>query len=349
MNNKGYKIESYSGLPSYLKDFLENRYKSMYVTYSYFKYLKQIGNLRTLLLYYHNDLCEVFIYEFISKECVVWNRVVDIKSEHLDLFSGWVFQNSKHTQKISFWDLIVPYKTKWSISYSRSSDIYIKLPKTLTEYDTMLGKKSKTQFKYYLKKVQREIVGVKIDTNAQHDCFDDSLFEEMVSLKEKRFDDKMEQNSFNDTKAKQHAKLAKEYGRITTISVSDKVIGSLLCYNISDKYFATLVAFDIDFAKYSLGRIVLYLAIQGAIEEKVSEFHFLWGGSDYVTHYGGEKHQLYTTHVFRGYNYYYGITWCKVKKQLLKNRLKQFSFIRKNIPIYHAILYWVKRHISLVK
>lgn len=349
MDNKGYRIELFYGVPSHLKIFLENRYQSMYVTLSYFKEIKRIGNLQTFLLYYYNELCEVFVFEFISKECVLWNRVVDIEPERLDLFSQWIFRNSCHIQKISFRDLIIPCQTRYSICYSCSSDIYIKLPETLAEYDAMLGKKSKTQFKYYIKKAQREIADVRININARHACFDDTLFEEIVSLKERRFEDKMQQNSFKETKAMQYAQFAKEYGRITVISASDKIIGSLLCYKVCGKYFATLVAFDIDYAKYSLGRTVFYLAIQGAIEEKACEFHFLWGGSDYVTHYGGEKHQLYTTHVFRGYNYYYAVSWYVVKMKLLVNRLKGNVWVKKIIPIYHAIIYRFGKYISVVK
>lgn len=348
MNCK-YKIEHVGGVPSEIKLFLETRYQSMYTTLSYFRELKKVEDLHTLLLYNNGELCEAFIYEIIGRECVLLNRVTHIEKEPLMSFSQWIFKNLSIIQIISFWDLLSPFCGRYSICYSRSLDIYINLPSTSEEYDTMLGKKSRTQFKYYIKKAEREISDLKIDINAEYNCFDSAIFEEIVSLKEKRFDSKKQQNSFNALKASQHAQFAKDYGRITAIKSSNKIIASLLCYKVCDKYFATLVAFDIDYAKYSLGRIVFYLAIQGAIKEGINEFHFLWGGSDYVTHYGGKEHQLHTTHIFRGYNYYYAITLCAVNMRLLVNHMKKYEWVKKMISVYHAIFYRLGRFISTAK
>lgn len=338
MNCK-YSIEHVEGVPSEIKLFLETRYQSMYTTLSYFRELKRVEDLHTLLLYNNGELCEAFIYEIIGRECILLNRVTHIVKEPLLSFSQWIFNNLSKIQKISFWDLLSPFRARYSICYSRSLDIYVNLPSTSGEYDAMLGKKSRTQFKYYIKKAEREISDLKIDVNAEYDSFDSNIFEEIVSLKEKRFDSKKQQNSFNGLKACQHAQFAKDYGRITVVQSSNKIIASLLCYKVCDKYFASLVAFDIDYAKYSLGRTVFYLAIQRAIKERISEFHFLWGGSDYVTHYGGQEVPLYTAHVFRSYNVFYYMSLCNIKYQLMMKRLKQVSFFRRLIPYYHHFLY----------
>ena len=139
--------------------------------------------------------------------------------------------------------------------------------------------------------------------------------------------------------SQKHRRFAQEYGRITVIRASGKFIGGLLCYKVNNKYFAVLVAFDVDFAKYSVGRTVIYLAIKKAIDEKAAEFHFLWGGSDYVTHYGGDSHLLYTTHNFRSNNLFYYICSCRIKIEVLAKRLKHISWVRSLAPYYHRLIY----------
>ncbi|WP_081624943.1 GNAT family N-acetyltransferase [Bacteroides sp. HPS0048] len=136
--------------------------------------------------------------------------------------------------------------------------------------------------------------------------------------------------------SQRHQRFAQEYGQITAISITDKLVGGLLCYKVNNKYFAVLVAFDVDYAKYSIGCTVIYLAIKKAIDEKAAEFHFLWGGSDYVTHYGGDTHLLYTTHNFRSNNLFYYICSYRIKIKTLAQRLKHISWVRPLAPYYLA-------------
>ncbi len=86
-----FRVECKPGVPVDIKSFLETRYQSMYVTWSYFKELKQIEKLQTLLLYEDDILCEAFIYEIYSTECVLLNRVTDFEKSRLDFFTRWIF------------------------------------------------------------------------------------------------------------------------------------------------------------------------------------------------------------------------------------------------------------------
>lgn len=334
-----FRVECKPGVPVDIKSFLETRYQSMYVTWSYFKELKQIEKLQTLLLYEDDILCEAFIYEIYSTECVLLNRVTDFEKSRLDFFTRWIFDYHSRVRKVTFRGLMSPYHTRHALCYSASSDLYLKLPATPEEYDTLLGKKSRTRFRGYYSRLKKDFQEIEFRENVKIDELDKDIFEKFVLLKERRFKEKRQANSFDISASQRHQRFAQEYGRITAISISDKLVGGLLCYKVNDKYFAVLVAFDVDYAKYSIGRTVIYLAIKKAIDEKAAEFHFLWGGSDYVTHYGGDTHLLYTTHNFRSNNLFYYICSCRIKIKSLTQRLKHISWVRPLAPYYHRLIY----------
>lgn len=334
-----FRVECKLGVPIDIKSFLETRYQSMYVTWSYFKELKQIEKLQTLLLYENDILCEAFIYEIYFSECMLLNRVTDFEKNRLDFFTRWIFDHHSRVRKVTFRGLMSPYHTRNALCYSASSDLYLKLPATPEEYDILLGKKSRTRFRGYYSKLKKDFQEIEFRENVKIDELDKDIFEKFVLLKERRFKEKKQVNSFDISASQRHQRFAQEYGRITAISISGKFVGGLLCYKVNDKYFAVLVAFDVDYAKYSIGRTVIYLAIKKAIDEKAAEFHFLWGGSDYVTHYGGDTHLLYTTHNFRSNNLFYYICSCRIKIKTLAQRLKHISWVRPLAPYYHRLTY----------
>ena len=95
------------------------------------------------------------------------NRVTDFEKSCLDFFTRWIFDHYSKVRKVTFRGLMSPYHARNALCYSASSDLYIKLPATPEEYDTLLGKKSRTRFRGYYNKLKKDFQDIEFWENVK--------------------------------------------------------------------------------------------------------------------------------------------------------------------------------------
>lgn len=338
------KIENVKGIPESIESFLDRKYCSSYNTRRYFELFKNFNNIQTDLLYRDNEvLVEAFVYELVAGKCMVHNRITHIDSENIDAFTDYLFKREPQINEIIFTEMHSVHSRPECVCYSQLTDVCVNLPHTVEEYFSMLGSKSNRQFRYYTKKIQNDIEGIQVKINEAVNADNVDLIDAFVELKNRRFVHLKKKNSFENEVVKRNREYALKYGKISYIKHHDKLIGGLLGYQIQDAYFIIVVAFDIDYAKYSVGRTIIYQSILEAIEQGCTKYHFLWGGgADYKYHYGGEEVTLYRNHIFRSRNVHYLVCKFKMNFKLRWMELKKAKFVQRVKPLYHAVRYSVK-------
>jgi CelD/BcsL family acetyltransferase involved in cellulose biosynthesis len=111
--------------------------------------------------------------------------------------------------------------------------------------------------------------------------------DELFRLHEDRFKTKQEQSIFRaDLRKDFHKKvssyfLEKNILKLFRLSVDNKVIASLYCYEFANKLFYFQFGMDPEWAKHSPGVVIMAQAIKYAIEKKLDYFDFMRGDEEY--------------------------------------------------------------------
>lgn len=299
------RTEIIQGYPEHLKEFIDQRYKTYTLSRNFVDKSYSLKNVVTLLMYEQEVLKEALLFVITKSTCRLLNDLVYIPQENLKIFCDTIFGNYKKVKQI----VIIWQKEKpllpYSIKRPGQVDVMIKLPKNKEGYDAMLGKKMRTQMRYYFRKIQKDYSGVVFRMNIP--CTELSMedWKYIVGLKENRQYTKKLHNTFNEDKVRREIAIYNEMGRISLVTHTDKIIAALLSYKVEDNIFAIMVAFDINYYKYSVARVLFYESIIDSIEQQNTEYHLLWRNAEYMDHYGGEDLKLYSASVFRGYGLRY--------------------------------------------
>ena len=115
----------------------------------------------------------------------------------------------------------------------------------------------------------------------------ETAVDELFQLHEDRFKTKQEQSIFRaDLRKDFHKKVAgyfleKNILKLFRLSVENKVIASLYCYEFANKLFYFQFGMDPEWAKHSPGVVIMAQAIKYAIEKKLDYFDFMRGDEEY--------------------------------------------------------------------
>ena len=307
------KTEVVKGYPEHLRDFIDQRYKTFRLAPSFIANSVPLESLTTLLIYEQDRLSDALLYVISGSTCELLNTLVDIPHSIQEFFCHYIFLNYKNVKKISIVWQIEKTKFNYAITYPNQVDVYIKLPKTKVEYDAMLGKKMRTQMGYYYRKIQKDYSNIIFRYNVPCASLSMDDWMRIVELKENRQGTKNMHNTFNEDKVHHQIGIYNEIGNMSMVTHDEKIIGALLSYTIKDITYAIMIAFDINYHKYSVARVLFYQTIVNSIERHNTEFHLLWRNAEYMDHYGGENLNLHTVSVFRGYGFSYICEFIKVK------------------------------------
>lgn len=323
------KIEVYPSIPSELESYLEERYHSSYTTREYYNIFIGLDKLHSFVLKVKGEIVDVLIYELKGHICTIRNKVTDIPESTMSVFCEYIFKHERKIREIIIDDILNPYHTRSSFCYSKQIDVCINLPGTTEAYHAMLGRKATKMYRYYDRKLYKELPDIKIITGQQVTTDTLPLLQDLSTLKNKRFKYLKKRNSFQRMRVDLVSRCALKYGVLFYVKMGNQTLGGLLCYKVKDEYFAIVIAFDMAYHKYGVARLMFYNSILFAISEGCSKYHFLWGGANYVKHYRGDDVTLYTTHFFRRKGCRYAFRKLRVACAQKYRLMKSNALVRK--------------------
>ena len=156
------------------------------------------------------------------------------------------------------------------------------------DWDSFVNGLSKNQ-RYNLRRRTRKLLN---EFQAQISMLEDpgeleTAVDELFQLHEDRFKTKQGQSIFRADLRKDfhkiisHCFLEKDILRLFRLSVDDKTIASLYCYEFANKLFYFQFGMDPAWAKHSPGVVIMGQGIKYAIDKELDLFDFMRGEEDY--------------------------------------------------------------------
>lgn len=160
---------------------------------------------------------------------------------------------------------------------------YVALPGAWETYQSKLKKKLRRNLKYFHSLLEREHPGQAVFGQVTGAAELAAAMDAMIAMLQKRRDD----SSFNDPRlAAFHREiaslgLAKGWLRFYQLQVGGQPIAALYCFRYGEVVYAYQIGFDLAWARYSPGRLLIGYALEQSIREGAREFDWLRGEHDY--------------------------------------------------------------------
>jgi len=179
------------------------------------------------------------------------------------------------------------------------ADIVLNLPKSIDEYIERLGKKTKRNLKYYIKKIIKEwgeefkvvhLYGTEIT---------EDIVSKIVEFNSTRLYLKGKNTTWTQDTILKTVKISQKKGIMTLLlKGTDLLAGALSFKHFDDAYFI-LIGHDNYYDYLNLGKVVCYYHIEVLINENFKRLYMHYGQNPYKVYMGGQQEPVYNVVIFR--------------------------------------------------
>ena len=242
----------------------------------------------------------IFLFRQEKGRIRVLNEMVRIPQEEIERFAAYAFQRFPTVSVISF-SLIGKDVGALSLPYQQhghSEDIVVTLPASPDAYLASLGSKTRHNIRHQQKALARDHPGLVFRTLENADIGRQQVLD-LIALKRRNTDEKGIAFGISDEESAWLAEQAQTSGLLVAAMAEGRLCGGSLSLRLGDHYFAYVVAYDTEFARYSLGMLCCYLAMQEKIARKARVAHLSWGRQQYKFKLQGVQHDMANLDVYR--------------------------------------------------
>jgi len=272
-------IECYEGLPLNYESFLIERYNSYMTTCRYIEIYNSNYDLNYMLVKEDNQLVELIIFGNKKDTSTCFNSLVDIDQNIISECLKKIFEIHNSIKKIKIVASYNNYLLRNSFLISEFNDHIIKLPSTMNDYYSELGRSTRQRLRNRKVKLLKDYPGVNFVTKFGIEI-EERMIEKIIQLNYYRMKLKGKIPGKDNTFKNNIYKYSQYYGCVSYIEVDNEIIAGSISIILNNRIFGLVSAHDNNFNQYNLGEACIFFVIETAIEKGLSAFHFLWGESE---------------------------------------------------------------------
>jgi hypothetical protein len=248
----------------------------------------------------------IFLFQREGRAIMVFNEMMQLAAEEIGRFATYIFNRFPSATRISFSKIgtDIGLLSLPSQQYGRSEDIVVSLPDTPEEYFSLLGAKLRHNIRHQMKAISAAFPGFSFHTY-ENGAIAESHVSSLIKLKNANTDEKRMKFGITPEESTWMIERAKTNGLLIVALLDGEVCGGSLSLRIGDHYFAHLNAYDARFAKYSLGMLCCYLAMNEKIRRGACEAHLSRGRNQYKFKLLGVRRDMANLDVYRSRMHYY--------------------------------------------
>jgi CelD/BcsL family acetyltransferase involved in cellulose biosynthesis len=299
-------IQCFDTVPSFLAADLDALYQHLNSSFRHHVFRERASSARAYVARGENGPLAIFLFHIERKRLRVLNELVAIPTAEIERFVRFAFERFPSISTISF-SLIDNQVGALRLpcqQHGHSEDVVVSLPASPEAYLASLGSKTRYNIRHQLKALARDYPQLQFITLEGHDIQPRQV-RELIALKHSNTDDK---GIAFGISPEETAWLVHEacIDGLLLIAVEDgRIRGGSLSLRLGDHYFAHVVAYAPPFARYSLGMLCCYLAMQEKIARKAKEAHLSWGRQDYKFKLRGVQRDMANLDIYRSYFAYW--------------------------------------------
>jgi len=325
-------------IPDGLSGEIDNLYRSAYSTEKFINLHNRNQDINYFVIFEDGKIAHVLIYRMARHELFVLNHFYNIEEHYLEYFAHTAFKDHKRIKAISLGNMFnqlsalrYPFKP-WRVK----QDFIVTLPDNFDAYQAMLGKRTRTNLRYYHNKIRRDFQDFSFSVQAS-DVIDPDIASRIIELNRMRMKSMKITSVYDADYEQKIIALAKEYGVVGFLRADDKIIAGAICYRVGSECYAHIIAHDFDYSKYSLGMLCNYLLIEELIRRGVRHFHLDTGEMEFKYRLLAVEKTTYNYTIFRNSAYKILGTVIYLKKNEYVSRLINFINFKIIQNIKHSL------------
>jgi CelD/BcsL family acetyltransferase involved in cellulose biosynthesis len=166
----------------------------------------------------------------------------------------------------------------------------------------MLGKRTRTNLRYYHNKIRRDFDDFSFTVQAS-EVIDPSNISKIIDLNRKRMRSQKITSVFDTDYEHKIIEFCRAYGVVGFITVKNRIVAGAICYQVGTHCYAHIISHDYDYSKYSIGMVCNLLLIEVLIKRGVQKFHLDTGEMEFKNRLLGVKKTTYNYTVYRNSAY----------------------------------------------
>lgn len=257
----------------------------------------------------------IFLFQREDRNIEVFNEMMQMAPEEIERFAKHIFSRFPAVARISFSKIgkdIGALSRPWQ-QYGHAEDIVVSLPDTVDAYLSRLGAKTRRNIRYQMKAIAADFPGFSFATY-ENGAIAEQHVADLIDLKKANMNEKRIRFGITPQEASWMTELARTNGLLVLALLDGKVCGGSLSFRLGEHYFALLNGYDTRFAKYSLGMLCCYLAMEEKIRRGAKEAHLLWGRNPYKFKLLGVARDVANLDIYRSRLHY-----CRYGKRVCRN------------------------------
>jgi len=315
--------EYYFGyIPEKFKSEFVELYESAFCTIEYNQAFCGENTLNCFSIHDENKLLHIIIFTINQPErnVTVLNRVCEINSKYLNLFSDSVFVTISGIDTIQFCQLTNQVSEKQKFPYICAyfnDDNIIKLPATSAEYFSSLSYHMRNHTQSYIGRLKRAFGDYTFELFEKKEI-PESVIDKILEMSHLRMRQKNIDWGYDDTYIHSLKKFLLDFGYVSVLKINGEIVAGLIMYSIKNHFFFETTSSNLDYDKNNVGHTCFFLSIQSCIDRNGKEIHLLWGNSPYKKRFLAEEHPLYSITFYR-------TRFIKLKFKVINEYLPNFS------------------------
>lgn len=313
-------IACYDSVPPSLEAELEQLYHHINSSLCQHAVARRARNAHAYVARRGEQALAIFLFQHEGRSIEVFNEMMQIAPEEIERFANTMFGRFPSVTRVSFSKIgkeIGALSLPWQ-QYGHAEDIVVRLPDTVDAYLARLGAKTRYNIKRQIKAIAAEHPGFAFETH-ENGAIAEHHVTGLIDLKKTNMNEKRIKFGITPQEASWMVELAKTNGLLVLALLDGKVCGGSLSFRLGDHYFALLNGYDARFAKYSLGMLCCYLAMEEKIRRGAREAHLLWGRNPYKFKLQGVARDVANLDIYRSRWHY-----CRYGRRVFRNALDNF-------------------------
>jgi hypothetical protein len=293
-------IQCFDTVPPFLVEELDALYQHLNSSFRHHLFRDRASGASAYVARGEEGPLAIFLFRREKKRIRVLNEMVELPPEEIERFARYAFERFPSISTVSFsfigrdvGALPLPFQ-----QHGHSEDIVVSLPASTEAYLESLGSKTRYNIRHQQKALARDHPQLRFLTLEGKDIQPHQVHE-LIALKRSNTDDRGIAFGISAEEAAWLAEEACGNGLLVLAVEDGQLRGGSLSLRLGQHYFASVVAYAPAFAKYSLGLLCCYLAMQEKIARKAKEAHLSWGRQQYKFKLLGVQRDMANLDIYR--------------------------------------------------
>ena len=297
------EISCYVGeVPAFVESGLIRLYRHPHSSLQFFTTSRPTDNVCTYVVHQGDQPTTIFVFQCKDGLVTVFNEFIVVSAEEVNRFARYIFNAFPDVSTIRF-EALQTDADSFPFPYQRHNskeDWVIELPSSAEEYTARLGKSTRNNIKYDVRRLSRVFPdhSLRFYTGAE---IDEAHVRAIVGLSDARISAKKKRFGIDDQEVERIIRFARKGGLVSVLHIDGRLCAGMICQIVGSAYMAEVIAHDPAYNEYRLGALCYYRTICEAIARGATTVYMGGGREPYKARFLGVRQDMDRLELYRSH------------------------------------------------